>query len=142
MEKETLVEVVTLNGKKCWLGKEVSSYGMQYGYIDYCCLAHHVGDMILCNDIGKTFFNTIGNQYIEPSLINGEDFDEEEDEYVEIFQYYIISGNGATVLQRYTNQIVYYIDYLDIYVWAITHYGTSWEYVLTGIEIKKENDNI
>lgn len=59
----------------------------------------------------------------------------EQDEQQEIYQYYIISDNLAEILKDYTDEIVYYIPALDIYVWGITHYGTSWDYVLTNIKI-------
>ena len=62
-----------------------------------------------------------------------EELEQEQDEQPEIYQYYIISDNGADFLKRYTNEIVYYIETLDIYIWGITHWGTGWDYVLTDI---------
>lgn len=62
----------------------------------------------------------------------------EQDNNPEIFQYFIIDSNLAQILQDWTNEIIYYIDYLDIYVWGVTHYGTSWDYVLTNIKIELE----
>ena len=57
------------------------------------------------------------------------------------FQYFIISAEGAVILEEYTNEIVYYNSNLDLYVWGVTHYGTSWDYVLTDIECTgKEED--
>ena len=61
---------------------------------------------------------------------------EEQEEEPEIFQYYIISDDGADILKRETNEIVYYNDELDMYVWGVTHWGTSWDYVLTDIPLK------
>lgn len=64
----------------------------------------------------------------------------EQDETPEIYQYYIVSDAGAELLKDY-GEIVYYIPTLDIYVWGVTHYGTSWAYVLTDIKIEvNEND--
>lgn len=57
----------------------------------------------------------------------------EDIRYSEIFQYYIISDNGAEILKEYTDEIVMYNTELDMYVWGVTHYGTSWDYVLTDI---------
>lgn len=65
-----------------------------------------------------------------------DELEEEQDETPEIFQYFIISDSGAEILKDYTNEIVYYIPALDCYVWGVTHYGTSWDYVLTDIKIK------
>jgi hypothetical protein len=55
----------------------------------------------------------------------------------EIFQYYIVSDNGAEILKD-AGEIVFYNDVLDMYVWGVTHWGTSWDYVLTDIKIVKE----
>lgn len=57
----------------------------------------------------------------------------EDIRYSEIFQYFIISDNGAEILKEYTDEIVMYNTELDMYVWGVTHYGTSWDYVLTDI---------
>ena len=61
----------------------------------------------------------------------------EQDEQPEIYQYYIISGNGAEILEDYTDEIVFYNNELDMYVWGVTHWGTSWDYVLTNIKCEK-----
>ena len=59
----------------------------------------------------------------------------EDVHYEEIFQYYIISDNGAEILKDYTNEIIFYNETLDMYVWGVTHWGTSWDYVLTDIRL-------
>lgn len=62
--------------------------------------------------------------------------DEEEESYnAEIFQYFIISYNGAEILKDWTDEIVYYNELLDMYVWGVTHWGTGWDYVLTDIKL-------
>ena len=59
--------------------------------------------------------------------------EEQENSYnAEIFQYFIISDNGAEILKQ-CGEIVFYNEELDMYVWGITHWGTSWDYVLTDI---------
>ena len=60
-----------------------------------------------------------------------EDLASSEDE---VYQWYIISDNGASILKDWTNEIVYYNDELDLCLWGVTHYGTSWDYVLTDIK--------
>lgn len=64
-----------------------------------------------------------------------EELEEEENNADEIFQYFIIDDCGAEILKDYTNEIVYYNSDLDMYVWGVTHWGTSWDYVLTDIKI-------
>jgi len=66
-----------------------------------------------------------------------EELEREQDEQPEIFQYYIVSDEGARILEEF-NEIVYYNDTLDMYVWGVTHYGTSWSYVLTDIPCEKD----
>lgn len=71
------------------------------------------------------------------------EIDDLEDEIVnyspEIMQYYIVSDNAVDILEL-NNEIVYYIDKLGLYVWGVTHCGTSWDYVLTNIKIELEGD--
>ena len=57
----------------------------------------------------------------------------------EVFQWYIVSDNGADILER-VNEIVYYNEELDMYLWGVTHFGTSWSYVLTDIPIEYSED--
>ena len=35
----------------------------------------------------------------------------------------IISENGYRMLKEYTDELVFYNEYLDIYIWAIDHWG-------------------
>ena len=67
------------------------------------------------------------------------DLRQEEDYSQEIFQYYIVDDNGAAILEE-ANEIVFYNEEFDIYIWGVTHWGTSWDYVLTDIRIEKEED--
>ena len=61
-------------------------------------------------------------------------YEEAENSYnQDIYQYYIVSDNGAKILKE-INEIVFYNEELDMYVWGVTHYGTSWSYVLTDIK--------
>lgn len=67
------------------------------------------------------------------------ELEEEQDYPPEIFQYYIIDSRGAEILEDYTDEIVFYNDNLDMYVWGVTHCGTSWDYVLTDIKIELDD---
>ena len=116
-------------------GNEISSYGLEHKRVDYATLAKAF-DAVLCNDITKLFYSTINGDYNEVELYSGSDYDEENDYYYDIYQYYIISHNGAHLLEELTNEIVYYIPALDIYVWGVTHFGTPWQGVLTDIKIE------
>ena len=61
------------------------------------------------------------------------ELEEQQDYTDEIYQYYIVDDNGARILKE-INEIVFYNEELDMYVWGVTHYGTSWSYVLTDIK--------
>lgn len=114
---------------KYFFGNEISAYGLEHKRVDYRTLAHSFDAVLNNNIMGVTGWE-------EWELVNGSDYDEETEDYEEIFQYYIISDNGAGILKEYTNEIVYYNNDLDMYVWGVTHYGTSWDYVLTDIKIE------
>ena len=149
-----------MENKKYFYGNEISEYGMQHNRVDYRALAKSF-DAVLCNDITKLFYSTINNEYIEPEIVNGDsiyyensngdilsmsEYDElepeQQDEYNEIendiYQYYIIDNAGYRILTEHTNEIVFYIDKLDLAIWGVTHFGTSWGYVLTNIKIEED----
>lgn len=62
-----------------------------------------------------------------------EELEREQDDK-EVFQWYIVDDGGARLL-RDINEIVYYNEAFNMYLWGVTHYGTSWDYVLTSIAI-------
>ena len=64
----------------------------------------------------------------------------DDDEYYEIYQYYIISEYGYQFLADHTDGIVFYNERLDVYIWGITHFGTSWDYVLTDVKLVEWNE--
>lgn len=61
-----------------------------------------------------------------------EEIEDLENYSPEIFQYYIVNSNGAEILQD-AGEIVFYNEELDLYLWGVTHWGTSWDFVLTNI---------
>lgn len=97
---------------------------------------------ILCDMIKNDEETTEEYRSLEEKYNNLEtdiqELKEEEDYPPEIFQYYIVSENGAEILQEYTEEIIFYNDSLNMYVWGVCHYGTAWDYVLTNIPVKAE----
>ena len=65
-----------------------------------------------------------------------EELEEEQYTQPDVFQWYIISDQGAEICKEF-NEVVFYNAELDIYLWGVTHYGTAWDYVLTDIECEK-----
>lgn len=149
-------------------GNEVSEYGKQHGYVDYRTLAKAF-DAVLNNSIMEKTVE-IGYWEQESGFVDNseeieelrdriaeleeqdgnedqiaeleqeiEELEQEQDEYPEIYQYFIVDGNGAEILERY-GEIVFYNEELDMYVWGVTHRGTSWDYVLTDIKICEKEE--
>ena len=116
-------EIEMYNGK-VW-GVKVSSYGLEHGYLDYQTLAGIVGDCILNNTIRDRTMT-------DWEMVAGE-FN------TMIFQDYIIPESGYDFLSKYTDEIVFYNENLDVYIWSITHYGTAWSHVLTDIKLVEED---
>lgn len=96
-------------------------------------------DMIKNDEETTEEYKTLEKKYnnLEADI---QELKEEEDYPPEIFQCYIVSENGAKILQEYTEEIVFYNDVLDMFVWGVCHYGTAWDHVLTNIPVtvKKE----
>ena len=136
---------------KYFCGNEISQYGQENGYVDYATLAKAF-DAVLNNNIisatdgigyweienGGYFFyeNADGERITETEFeeLTEEQQTEYEEISLEIYQYYIISAAGARILSDYTDEIIFYNAKLDMYVWGVTHFGTSWDYVLTDIK--------
>lgn len=115
---------ITLYGGKAY-GHKVSDYALEHGYLEYLTLSKIVGDCVLSINIMRY------TDYLGWELVNGDD-----GEYHEVYQHYIISDSGANFLMEYTDELVYYHEELDMYIWGVTHWGTSWDYVLTNIKLK------
>ena len=107
-------------------GNEVSEYGKENGYVDYKTLASAF-DAVMANALIET--TSRAGFYWEPLTEDGYD--------AEVFQWFIIDRNGVDILSYWTDEIIYYCEELDLYLWGVTHFGTAWSYVLTDIEIEK-----
>ena len=112
-------------------GNEVSEYAKENGWVDYETLAKAF-DAVMNNDI----ISETSRMGVEWELVHGCEEDEEGN-YHEIFQYFIISPSGYEVLEYWTDEIVFYSEQLNMYVWGVCHFGTSWDYVLTEIKIDR-----
>lgn len=95
-------------------------------------------NLVLNNEIVKHFDFEIENgdfySYYDPdgNEISVDEFNDIEDayeEYNEVYQYYIIRGCDAETIEYYTDDIILYSSELDMYLWGIQHWGTSWDCV-------------
>jgi hypothetical protein len=158
--------MTTTHHSKYFYGNEISQYGQQQRYLDYRTLAKAFDAVLVNDITKLFYASVNGAwievEQINGYIDNSEQIDElkeqidelddaeqitaleeqidelerEQDEQPEIFQYYIVSATGAEILQEYTNDPLFYIDYLDMYIWGVTHFGTSWDYVLTDVKLE------
>ena len=85
--------------------------------IDFCC-----DNLILNNYI----IEELSKKGYFFDFYCGTDYDEKNDIYFDIYQYFIISERDAERLSEYTNEIVFYNEELDLYILGVTHCGTAW----------------
>lgn len=110
---------------KYFYGNEVSEYGQKHGFLDYGTLSKAF-DCVLNNDI-MSATESAGFYWEQESGPSEE----------EVFQWYIVDGEGADILKD-IGEVVYYNADLDMYLWGVTHFGTHWNYVLTDVPINCE----
>ena len=58
----------------------------------------------------------------------------------DIYQDCIISEYGYEFLAENTDELVFYNERLHVYIWGISHFGTSWDYVLTNVRLVGEDE--
>lgn len=104
-------------------GEEVSKYGLENGYLDYLTLSKIIGPCILNNYLRA---ETMEDWEIVAGDLGASD----------IYQDYIISKYGYEFLSEYTDELVFYNKRLHVYIWGVSHFGTSWDYVLTNIRLE------
>ena len=100
-------------------------------HISYRRLTDRVfNNMILCNEIIEQYPELLENFDIDYF------YDENEENYseFEIYQYFIVSGWDLTqVKEDYPNLLLEYLEPLDLWILGVTHFGTSWDYILTDL---------
>ena len=116
-------------------GNEASDYAKEHNLLDYQTFAKAFPHVLNNDIIGACAKHDI---YFEPYC--GEDYDEETEEYTEVFQWYIVPKWAVDEILKDAGEIVYYCEELDIYLWGVTHWGTSWDYVLTNIPLNYRED--
>ena len=140
-------------------GNKISNYGLEHGRVDYRTLSKAF-DMVLNNNIvsivdyGGGYWDVVnGCEYWyedgDGNSLTIDEYDNLEYEeqqkyyecYSEIYQYFIISELGYNILSEFTDEIVFYNEKLDMYVWGVTHWGTAWDYVLTNIKLEIETED-
>lgn len=102
----------------------------------------------------RRLIERIGNIWLfnkAPELSNyefdfeiGSDYDEENDEYIDIYQYYLIDTNDYRLEKLNEigckDVIIAWSEKLENYVLFVDHFGTSWDYVMTDFEPTNDFD--
>ena len=105
--------------------------------ISYAELAKRLDNIYLFNkapELDTEIYDNLENGNLYDCLCEKENCDnwdsmEHEKTEKDIFQWYLISPSDAEYLKRVTDEIVFYSDILDEYVWGVTHFGAPWESV-------------
>ena len=115
---------------------KMNNYEIENKRASYKTLVEYfIGDMVLCNNIQDI------DESIWDNVIIGNLFDDEYEQYIEIFQFYLCNVNEFDIkylkeLTKDNNDIILsYSDTLDCNVLMVDHYGTSWSYVLTSVPL-------
>lgn len=154
-----------MENKKYFYGYEISGYGVENNKVDYRTFAQTFNHILNNNIMEELqdrgfYFDKISGGIDNSELIEEiekqieeleemeldetiekqleeleeqiEELREEEENTPDIFQFYIVDDIRFLEMN---NEIIYYCENLDLYIWCVTHYGTSWDYVLTDIKI-------
>lgn len=108
------------------------------GYISYKRLIDRISNGIwLFNNAPK-----LSNYDFEYEV--NSDYDEENEEYIDIFQYYLIDINNYMIEKlnelKCEDIIIAWSETLEEYVLMVDHFGTSWDYVMTNIKYTNNID--
>lgn len=120
--------------------KEQGQENALYGYLSYRDMIDYFTDgcLILNNNLINIEIN---GDYAYWELENGQDYDEENDYYLDVYQYYIIDENDAERLKNNTHELIYYNNELDMYLLGVTHFGSSWRIVPSDFKKVYEDEN-
>ena len=147
-----------------FFGNPISEYGLKHNRVDYAAFARSFEAVLNNEIIGFVtrlgyFFEPVNGRYnydaeieelreqleeLEPDSEEYEAIEEQIAEYEnwaepDIFQWYIIDEHGVDMIKNFApDEPLYYCEELDMYLWGVTHYGTSWSYVLTDICLPKD----
>lgn len=111
--------------------EDLNEYEREHNRISYRRLIERIGDIWLFNKAPE-----LSNYDFE--FVLNSDYDEENEEYIDIYQYYLININPYTLelLQKANckDLIIAWSETLEEYILCVDHFGTGWDYVLTDIE--------
>lgn len=137
---------------KFYVNKEgLNSEELKTGKVSYGRLVNRlIPNMVLCNSIEELDCDLFSNMIIgdinyyidnEGNYRAQEEYEEDttgeiHEETEVIYQYYLCDLNkwDLDYLKELGGVLLAYSNMLGLYVLMVTHYGTSWDYVMTDIE--------
>lgn len=108
--------------------ERMGKYELKQGYASYKTIVDYfIGDLVLCNNIVN----------IDESVYDNMEYEtENEEDYPEIYQYFLCNLNQWEIEQaKKAGLILSYSDMLECDVLCVNHCGTSWDYVLTDVKL-------
>lgn len=135
-----------MENQKYYYGNAISDYGLEHGYVDYATLAKAF-NAVLNNDIMNLTYNIGSWDQVSGIIDNTEEIEELEEKRDELEEQN--EDNPSQIIENEIDEINEKIEELEneqdegqevfqwfiVDDWGVTHYGTSWDYVLTNIEI-------
>lgn len=89
------------------------------------------GERVNMETLGKAVRGVLNNGIIEKTSMYGiqwELISGNEEDSRDVCQYYIIDEDAAKlIIQKDKEQVIFYCEELDMYVWGVTTYGVPWE---------------
>lgn len=88
------------------------------------------GEHINMETLEKAISGILNNTIIEKTSIYGIEWElinGNEEDASDVCQWYIISEDAAKLLKKDAEQVIFYSEYLDMYVWGVAVYGAPWE---------------
>jgi len=148
---------MTLNNEKIiFWGVELNEEEKRQHRISYATLSKQF-DVVLCNNITEidpdiwdnvesgeieTYFNKDWEEITREEWEALEEQGEEtHEQFKEFYQFFIIDRNGAEWLEQ-AGEVVLYSDVLDVFIWCVDHWGTSWAYVMTSIKLNEDFSSV
>ena len=123
-----------LNNNIMQLTWDIGYWDQENGFIDNSDeieeLNDRISELMLDNENGEH------DDEIEEIQGQINELENEQEYQDEIYQYYIVSDPGAKIIKEFTNDPLFYNEELDMYIWGVTHCGTSWNYVLTNVKLE------
>ncbi len=110
---------------------KMNEYELEHKKASYKTIVDlYVNDLVLCNNIPE----------VDTSIWDNVTFDDYE---IEIYQYYLCNlSDWQKQKALEAGLLLSYSNLLDLDILCVDHFGTSWDYVLTDVEIVENFEDL